>query len=165
MSRIPLPSNDADEVVRLYSIGNEELNRAALRYSAAVYHHSTVPLRLRELMRYRVALINECVICMDTRLEGGEDIGMSEADYDEMPAWRDSTRFDEVERLVIEFAERFCLDHTSIDQAFFDRLLAHFSAEEVQQLGLCVGSWLALGRMTAVYDVSVSCALRLDLPR
>jgi AhpD family alkylhydroperoxidase len=165
VARIPLPEGETDEVVRFYSIGTPEVNKAALRYSAAVYNHSSIPLRLRELMRYRVALINQCVVCMDTRLEGGENIGMTDADYENMLRWREHDGFDEVEKLVIDFAERFCVDHLSIDQAFFDRLLQHFTAAEVQELGLCVGSWLALGRVTAVYDTGVACALRLDLPR
>lgn len=165
MARIPLPEGDADEVVRFYALGTPELNKAALSYSAAVYHHSSIPLRLRELMRYRVALINHCVVCMDTRLEGGDSIGMTDDDYLHMLDWRTHEGFTEVERLVIDFAERFCIDHLSIDQAFFDRLLEHFTPSEVQELGLCVGSWLALGRVTAVYDTSVACPLRLDLPR
>lgn len=165
MARIPLPDGDADEVVRFYSLGTPELNKAALRYSAAVYNHSSIPLRLRELMRYRVALINRCIVCMDTRLEGGEEIGMTDADYSEMLEWSSSTHFSDIEKLVIDFAERFCLDHLTIDQQYFDRLLEHFTPSEVQELGLCVGSWLALGRVTAVYDTHVACAIRLDLPR
>lgn len=165
MARIPLPEGDTDEVVRFYSLGTPELNKAALRYSAAVYNNSSIPLRLRELMRYRVALINHCTVCMDTRLEGGDEIGMTETDYVNMVDWRNHDGFTDVEKLVIDFAERFCTDHLSIDQQFFDRLLEHFTPSEVQELGLCVGSWLALGRVTAVYDTNVACAIRLDLPR
>jgi AhpD family alkylhydroperoxidase len=51
-----------------------------------VYHHSSIPLRLRELMRSRVALINQCLVCMETRLEGGERIGMSDDDDAELDA-------------------------------------------------------------------------------
>jgi AhpD family alkylhydroperoxidase len=165
MARIPLPAGDTDEVVRFYSLGTPALNKAALRYSAAVYNDSAIPLRLRELMRYRVALINHCNVCIDTRLEGGEEIGMSDADYAHMLDWRDHDGFTDVEKLVIDFAERFCLDHLSIDEGFFGQLLEHFTPSEVQELGLCVGSWLALGRVTAVYDTNVACAIRLDLPR
>ncbi len=146
-------------------MGTPELTRAAAMYSAAVYHHSSIPLRLRELMRYRIALINRCTVCMDTRLEGADEIGMTDDDYAFMEAWRDHDGFSDVEKLVIEFAELYCIDHLALDQAFFDRLLAEFTPDQVQELGLCVASWLALGRFTAVYDAGVSCALRLDLPR
>jgi alkylhydroperoxidase family enzyme len=165
VARIPLPAGDADDVVRLYSMGTPELSRAAAMYSAAVYHHSSIPLRLRELMRYRIALINQCTVCMETRLEGADEIGMSDDDYTFMETWRTHDGFTDVEKLVIEFAELYCLDHLAIDQAFFDRLLAVFTPDQVQELGLCVASWLALGRLTAVYDAGVACALRLDLPR
>lgn len=165
MARIPLPAGDADEVVRLYSMGTPEVTRAAAMFSAAVYNNSSIPLRLRELMRYRIALINQCVVCMDTRLEGADDIGMTDGDYAHMATWRDHDGFSEEERLVIEFAELYCLDHLALDQAFFDRLLTRFTPDQVQEIGLCVASWLALGRYTAVYDAGVACALRLDLPR
>jgi AhpD family alkylhydroperoxidase len=164
MARIPLPDGDADEVVRFFMTGSPELSRAAAMYSAAVYHHSTIPLRLRELMRYRVALINQCVICMETRLADAEDVGMTDDDYAHMADWRQHDGFSDVEKLVIDFAERYCLDHLSIGQADMDRLLEHFTPGQVQELGLCVGSWLALGRLNAVYDLTTSCPMRLELP-
>ena len=169
MARLPLPPSpegtDLDEVVRLYMMGTPEVSRAAAGFSAAVYNNSSIPLRLRELMRYRIALINRCTVCMDTRLEGADEIGMTDADYAHMETWREHDGFTEVEKLVIEMAELYCTDHLRLDQAFFDRLLVHFTPDQVQELGLCIASWLALGRFTAVYDAGVACALRLDLPR
>ena len=38
------------------------------------------------------------------------------------------------ERLAIEFAERFALSHTEMGSEFFDRMNAHFSAEELVEL-------------------------------
>ncbi len=164
MARIPLPSGDADETIRLYGMGTPAVSRAAAMYSHAVYAESSIPLRLRELMRYRIALVNRCTVCTETRLADPAAAGMTDDDYAQIEHWRTWPGFTEPEKLVIDFAERFTTDHLSIDQDFFDRLLVHFSPDQAFELGLCIGSWLALGRVTQVYDVHVACALRLQLP-
>ena len=54
-------------------------------------------------------------------------------------------------------AERFATDHLGMDDAFWERLRGAFSDEELVELGLCVGSWLAFGRMNRVFDVDGVC--------
>lgn len=63
------------------------------------------------------------------------------------------------ERLAIEYAEKFALDHLSIDDAFWARLREHFTDAEILDLTICTGSWLAFGRLTQVLKLDVSCDL------
>ena len=59
--------------------------------------------------------------------------------------------------------EKFALDHTSLDDAFFGRMREHFRDEEILEISICVGTWLSLGRVTQVMDVRVSCPIQLEL--
>lgn len=59
MARIEIPAGDGEEYVRMWQYA-PEVGQHAARYSGAVYSKSSLPMRLRELMRYRIALINQC---------------------------------------------------------------------------------------------------------
>ena len=57
----------------------------------------------------------------------------------------------------IEYAEKFALDHRSLDDAFFARLRAQFTDAEIVELTAMIGNWLAFGRFQAVLDVAEAC--------
>ena len=80
--------------------------------------------------------------------------GVTEEVYEHVASYREQGDYSERERLAIEFAERFAMDHLSLDDAFFERLRAAFTDEEILDLSICVAAFLALGRATKV--------LRLD---
>ena len=65
--------------------------------------------------------------------------------------------------MALEYVEKFALDHTSLDDAFFDRLREHYRDAEILEISICVGTWLSLGRVTQVMGVGVSCPIQLDL--
>lgn len=63
------------------------------------------------------------------------------------------------EQVAIEYAERFALDHLDIDDAFWARLREQFTDPEVLDLTICIGNWLAFGRLTQVLHLDVVCDL------
>jgi alkylhydroperoxidase family enzyme len=67
--------------------------------------------------------------------------------------------YSEREKLAIEYAERFALDHLAIDDAFFERLRAHFGDAEVLDLTICVADYLAFGRLTQVLKLDQECSI------
>ena len=69
------------------------------------------------------------------------------------------------EPLAAEFAERYATDHLGMDEAFWDRLHLAFSDDELVDLALCVGSWLALGRFNQVFDIDGACRVPSPGPR
>lgn len=58
--------------------------------------------------------------------------------------------YNDQERLAIEYAERFAYDHLRLDDEFWTRMRAAFSDQEVLDLTICVGSFIALGRTLVV---------------
>lgn len=47
-----------------------------------------------------------------------------------------------------------------MDDDLWNRLHAAFTDDELVELGLCVGSWLAFGRLNRVFDVDGVCRIR-----
>jgi alkylhydroperoxidase family enzyme len=65
--------------------------------------------------------------------------------------------YSEPERLAIEYAERFVLDHSRIDDAFFASLRSCFSDAEILDLTICVAAFLGLGRLLRVLGIDETC--------
>lgn len=61
MARITLPEGDFEEPYRLFMMASA-VSGPAGAYSDAVYNKSTLSVRLRELLRIRIAQINQCVV-------------------------------------------------------------------------------------------------------
>ncbi len=121
--------------------------------SEAVYANSQLPAREREAARWTIALLNDCLVCRDTRAKDGAAGGADEPFYADATDWRAATTLSERERAAAEFAERFALDHLAMDDAFWDRMHALFSEEELADLTICCGMFLGMGRTLAVVGV------------
>jgi len=81
--------------------------------------------------------------------------GQDEAErlYASVENWKDTDGYSAQERLAIEFAERFCLTHNSLDEDFFGRLKGEFTEEQILDLVTCCSMFLGLGRMLSVLDI------------
>jgi alkylhydroperoxidase family enzyme len=158
MARLEMPAGEQPEIVRVWGL-RPEMGEAVQRLSYAVYSQSALPARVREAARMRIAHLNDCAVCRGWRIPELAEQGVDEALYEHVDD-PDAGAYSVQERLAIEFAERFALDHRSIDDAFFARLHEHFSDPEILDLTICVGNWLAFGRLTMVLDLDEACAVR-----
>src|SRR5271157_2489794 len=116
MARLEIPPGDGGDAVQIWSL-QPELGAAATRLVDAVYNKSILPVRVREAARMRIAQLNECTVCLAFRADTVRAQGLSEDFYGAVGS-PDERVFSEQERLAVEYAERFALDHTSIDDAF-----------------------------------------------
>ena len=80
--------------------------------------------------------------------------GLSDELYNAVADYRTDERFTPREKLAIEFAEWFAIDHTAIDDAFFVRLRELFSDPEVLELTITIGYCVGIGRAFHVLDVA-----------
>ena len=162
MARVALPGEGSD-LERVWSL-SPELGAAVGQLAAKVGGKGLeLPWRVREAARMRIAQINGCNVCLQWRFPEMADRGVDEELYAhvEDPASGD---YSEQERLAIEYAEKFALDHRSLDDAFFARLRAAFTDAEIVELTAMIGNWLAFGRFQAVLDVAEACAWALPAP-
>ena len=79
--------------------------------------------------------------------------GLTEDFYQHVGDDHDAGGYSEQERLAIEYAERFVLAHTAIDDAFFSRLRGAFTDAEVLDLSICIAAFLGLGRLLRVLGI------------
>lgn len=152
MARISFPEAGFGEHVD-WALQRPDMAVGMGKLSEAVYGHSQLGVREREAARYTIAQINHCVVCQDTRAERGDEAGIDEGFYGELVDWRSSTGLTDRERLAAEFAERFALDHQTMDDEFFDRMRTAYRDDELADLVICCGMWLGMGRAMAVVGV------------
>lgn len=84
---------------------------------------------------------------------------VSEELYRHVAEYRERDDYSEREKLAIEYAERFALDHQALDDDFWTRLRAHYSDEEIVDLSLCLVVFLGLGRLLAVLEIDPGTAV------
>jgi alkylhydroperoxidase family enzyme len=122
-----------------------DLGAAVRSLNSRVYQGHELPIRVREVARMRIALINNCFACRGARFDG-----MTEDLYEHVREWRTYPAYSPAERLAIDYAERFAEDHFSIDDDFMASLREHFTD---------IAYFLAFGRVTQVLELYGACAL------
>jgi len=164
MPRIAVPA-DRDPMMFVWTEMATPLTSTAGAFSDAVYNKTSLPLREFEAARVRMAQINDCNVCLNWRTardvpsHAGEAAEIDEEFYAHVgtnPGW---SGFSERERLAAEFAERYALAHRDMDDDLWARLHAQFTDDELVDLALCVGSWLAFGRLNRVLGLDTACVL------
>ena len=124
-----------------------------LQFGAALVQSRTLPERLIELMRLRIAFHNQCRSCMAIRYTAAAD-SFTEDDVCSLEAPAQAENLDEREKLAIDFGERFATNHLSVDDDYFDRLKAMFSEAEIIELMLHCALYVGMGRMAALLDMT-----------
>lgn len=179
MNRIAIPEEAYTEhygstTAYVYQSYAPKLTAAMGNLSMTVYQETQLPIRIIEAARVRTAQINGCRTCKTWRaardlpdaLQGaGGDVDRSfvgraaakpdEAFYAAIEGWRSSQLFSDQERLAIEFAERMGEAPHSFegDESFWARIHAHFTDEEIVDLTVSIGSWIAAGRFMHVLEI------------
>ena len=153
MARIELPPPSGMGEHVDWSLHRTEMAVGMGKFSAAVYGNTQLSLREREAARWTIALINDCVVCQDTRAKDAADHAVDEGFYAEVASWTTSDGLSDRERLAAEFAQRFALDHQGMDDDLWSRLRAAYRDDEVADLVICCGMFLGLGRSMAVVGV------------
>ncbi|SPM26650.1 Alkylhydroperoxidase family enzyme, contains CxxC motif, partial [Mycobacterium terramassiliense] len=121
---------------------------AALRYSG------TLPPRLLELVRLRIAFFNQCRSCMAVRYQSAIDDGLDDDAVCSLERPADAENLSAAERSALRFAELFATNHLAIDETVYDELRGHFSEDQLVELGVHCAVALGIGRLAASWDVS-----------
>lgn len=135
-----------------------KIGLAAVKFSGAVYADSSLSLEEFEAARLTIADVNGCIFCQDWRTER-DGVRVPDGFEEEVRNWATSTVLDERSKLAAEYARRFAEDHHHLDEEFWARMFAHYSQPEVVELTMCLGSWIAFGRLNRVLGLDVACML------
>jgi alkylhydroperoxidase family enzyme len=114
-----------------------------------LFRHGVVDHAVKELCRMYVSRSVKCEYCGNQRSEAARTTGLSEGKLDELMNFESSTRFTELERAALSYAEAITW-RLDPDDAFWDRLHSHFSEEEMVELACFIAltmgqqSWIRL---------------------
>lgn len=153
MARIDLPPGEGLEVTRALTLAPHFADVVA-GYEKAV-GRTTLDKRLHELVRYRVAQLNQCQVCLRFRWDSGVD----EKVHAQVADWQASNEFSQVERAALSFTEQFCRDSAAIPDSLIAELEQLLSPAQVVELTLVVGKYVAMGRFMQVLGLDQSCDL------
>lgn len=154
MARLHIPPGDGGDAVRIWSL-RPEMAPAVGKLVDAAYNRSILPVGVREAARIRIAQLNDCAVCLTFRADSVKAQGLGEDLYGAVGADDGAGgELTEQERLAVEYAELFALDHERIDDACMERMKACFTDAEILDLTICVAAFLGLGRALHVLGIT-----------
>ena len=160
MARIAIPDGPGAPGRKVFGL-RPEMAATVTDMIDAVYHRSALPATEREVARLRVAQLNDCSACSTARAQSMLDAGVTDDDYGHLDEWRTWPGYSDRQRLAIEYAERFAVDHRAIDDELFTRLRAQFADDEILDLTLCLAVYVGLGRTLEVLQITDNCPIDL----
>src|SRR5439155_22234244 len=158
MARIDVPEGPGGDAAMLWSL-RPDMAGMVDRMITTAYRRSILPAAEREVARMRIAQLNACGACSTFRAPSVVAAGVTEDVYERLDEYRTWPGYTDRQRLAIEYAERFAVDHRGIDGGLFDRLRSRFRDSEVLDLTLCLAVYLGLGRTLEVLGIDDNCPL------
>jgi AhpD family alkylhydroperoxidase len=125
---------------RLDSTANEALTALAGAGASAFGYTAELTLdrELAELLRLRVAQINNCPYCLDVHYRAARDLGVPQPKIDFLSAWWETRLFSDAERAALGYAEALTrAADTTVALAFqqyHDELAAHFDEDTMLEI-------------------------------
>lgn len=104
----------------------------------AVDKSRALPARLKELAMLRSAQLTECEWCLDFGSRLAQDAGVPAEDLRELSNWQKSARFDDLDRLVLEYAEGMTRTPAQVSDELFARLREHFDERQIVALTMTI---------------------------
>ena len=128
--------------------------KAVSAFGGGLFQNRTLPRRLVELVRLRIAFHNQCRSCMAIRYHSAVDDGLTEGAVCSLEKPQDAADLSEAEKAALRYADLSATDHLSIDEAAFDALREHFSEPEIVELGVFIAFFIGFGRLLAAWDMT-----------
>ena len=130
-----------------------EISKGLVAFGGAIKSHRSLPDRLVELVRLRVAFHNQCRSCMAIRYQDGVDAGIDEDLVCSLEKPQESQDLSDAEKAAIEYGELFATNHLAIDDSVYENLRKYFSEAEVVELSITVAWFVGFGRLAATYHM------------
>ncbi|HWF55587.1 MAG TPA: carboxymuconolactone decarboxylase family protein [Solirubrobacteraceae bacterium] len=114
-----------------------------LGYGAVGLAHeksTSVPTRYKSLAMLRTAQLTGCEWCLDFGSRNAQDGGIPAEDLKELSLWRDSGRFDDVDRLVLGYAEAMTRTPMEVTDEQFAGLREHFDEGQMVELTMAIAA-------------------------
>jgi AhpD family alkylhydroperoxidase len=122
-------------------------------FGGALKRGRTLPERLVELVRLRVAFFNQCRSCMAIRYTDAVADGVTEGLVCSLERPQEAQNLSAAEKAAIRYGELMATDHLAINDAVYADLRQHFSEAQIVELGMTVAFFVGFGRLAATYHM------------
>ena len=113
--------------------------------------------KLRELALLRIFRLTGCDYCFAEHDRVAIEAGVTREQIDHIDDYKSHGAFDELERLVLRYAEKITTEN-AVDDGVFAALRERLSEREMVELTFCIGNWNGIARFI------VPMGLELDSP-
>ncbi|MFC6014104.1 carboxymuconolactone decarboxylase family protein [Nocardia lasii] len=115
-----------------------QIGVATVTYETALLFSNKVDPRLKELAELKVAGLVACQFCLDIGSALAHTAGLSERQLVDLPRYRSSDAYTELEKLVIGFAEAMTVTPAVDIDELRESLLLHLSKTQVAELAAAI---------------------------
>lgn len=124
-----------------------------MAFGGALKMNRQLPERLVELVRLRIAFLNQCRSCMAIRYSDAVADGVNEALVCSLERPQEAADLTPAEKVAIRYGELMATDHLAIDDALHAELRQHFREAEVVELGMTCAFFVGFGRLAATWKM------------
>jgi AhpD family alkylhydroperoxidase len=126
---------------------------------------SGITPQMRALIELRVSQINGCAYCVDLHSQQARKAGESQQRLDCLPAWRETSFYDERERAALAWAESVTLvAQPGVPDATYEEARQQFSEKELVDLTVVVAAMNAWNRIAVSFRHGPSARTHQDAP-
>ena len=118
-----------------------------MAFGGALKMNRSLPERLVELVRLRVAFFNQCRSCMAIRYSDAVADGVTEGLVCSLERPQEAENLSAAEKVAIRYGELMATDHLAIDDAMYDQLRAHFTEAQIVELGMTVAFFVGFAAL------------------
>jgi alkylhydroperoxidase family enzyme len=116
---------------------------------ASIFHSGVVDHAIKDLCRVYISRTVKCEFCGNQRSIKATNAGLQEVQYDDLLNFESSDQYDDRQKAALSYAQAIAWGEQDLD-GLWSRLRAHFSEEELVELGNFIGltygqqSWIRL---------------------
>ncbi len=149
----PEAMSDLEQGLTRYFAHCPDLALGLMQFGGALKTKRTLPDRLVELVRLRVAFFNQCRSCMAIRYSDAVADGLDEGLVCSLEQPQEAENLSDAEKAAVHFGELMASDHLAVDDAVYAGLRKHFTEAEIVELGMTVAFFVGFGRLAATFNM------------
>ncbi len=124
-----------------------------MQFGGALKAGRSLPERLVELVRLRIAFFNQCRSCMAIRYTDAVNDGVDEGAVCSLEKPQEADDLSDAEKAAIHYGELMATDHLAIDDAVHAGLREYFSEAQIVELGMTCAFFVGFGRLAATWHM------------
>lgn len=149
----PETASDLEQGLTRFFAHTPKIAKGLFGFGGALKMNRTLPEKLIELVRLRVAFFNQCRSCMAIRYTGPLNDGCTEDLVCSLERPEEAENLTPAEKIAIKYGELMATDHLRIDDAIYEELRKYYTEPQIVELGMNVAFFVGFGRLAATYHM------------